>query len=89
MDTTTKNCSFKVPTRDGEPVPANTLLLTRSDVHAQLAGIVAGMRSVQARDDEIIVFDSSGTALQDVAAEAAVYRQALGQQQDARYSFNA
>ena len=41
------------------------------------------------RDDEIIVFDSSGTALQDVAAAAAVYRRAAGQRQGVRFSFNA
>jgi ornithine cyclodeaminase/alanine dehydrogenase-like protein (mu-crystallin family) len=42
-----------------------------------------------ARDDAIIVFDSSGTALQDAAAAAAVFRRALGEQQGVHFSFNA
>jgi ornithine cyclodeaminase/alanine dehydrogenase-like protein (mu-crystallin family) len=38
---------------------------------------------------EIIVFDSTGTALQDVAAAAAVYRRALEHGEGTRFSFNA
>lgn len=64
-------------------------LMARSDVHAQLGEIVAGSKRGRAREDEIIVFDSSGTALQDVAAAAAVYRRALAQQQGSRFSFDA
>jgi ornithine cyclodeaminase/alanine dehydrogenase-like protein (mu-crystallin family) len=40
-------------------------------------------------DDEIIVFDSTGTALQDVAAAAAVYRRAAQQTECPRFAFNA
>jgi ornithine cyclodeaminase/alanine dehydrogenase-like protein (mu-crystallin family) len=36
-----------------------------------------------------IVFDSTGTALQDVAAAVAVYRRALEQAVGFRFSFNA
>jgi len=35
------------------------------------------------------VFDSSGTAQQDVAAAAAVYRRALTDSEGRRFSFNA
>ena len=38
--------------------------------------IVAGVKRGRARADEIIVFDSTGTGLQDVAAAIAVYRRA-------------
>jgi alanine dehydrogenase len=48
-------------------------LLKREDVHAELADVVAGRRPGRTRDDEVTVFDSSGTALQDVAAAVAVY----------------
>jgi ornithine cyclodeaminase/alanine dehydrogenase-like protein (mu-crystallin family) len=51
-------------------------LLTREDVHAELADVVAGRRPGRTRDDEITIFDSSGTALQDVAAAVAVYEKA-------------
>jgi alanine dehydrogenase len=53
-------------------------LLTRARVHAELADVVVGRRPGRTRDDEITVFDSSGTALQDVAAAVAVYEKARG-----------
>ena len=51
-------------------------LMTRAQVHAQLADVVVGRRPGRTRDDEITVFDSSGTALEDVAAAIAVYENA-------------
>jgi ornithine cyclodeaminase/alanine dehydrogenase len=51
-------------------------LLQRSAVHAELGEIVAGTKPGREGEEEIIVFDSTGTALQDVAAAAAVYEKA-------------
>jgi len=51
-------------------------LITRERVHAELADVVAGRRPGRTRRDEITIFDSSGTALQDVAAAVAVYEKA-------------
>jgi ornithine cyclodeaminase/alanine dehydrogenase-like protein (mu-crystallin family) len=51
-------------------------LMTREQVHAELGDVVAGRRPGRTRADEITIFDSSGTALQDVAAAIAVYEQA-------------
>jgi ornithine cyclodeaminase/alanine dehydrogenase-like protein (mu-crystallin family) len=51
--------------------------MTRAHVHAELADVVAGRRPGRTRDDEITIFDSSGTALQDVAAAVAVYERAV------------
>jgi ornithine cyclodeaminase/alanine dehydrogenase-like protein (mu-crystallin family) len=51
-------------------------LLTREQVHAELAEVVTGRRPGRTREDEITIFDSSGTALQDVAAAVAVYEKA-------------
>lgn len=51
-------------------------LMTRSQVHAELADLVTGRRPGRTREDEIIVFDSTGTALQDVAAAVVVYERA-------------
>ena len=63
--------------------------MTRSDVHAELGEIVAGLKSARASEEETIVFDSSGTALQDVAAAVAVYRRAIRDSGSPRFSFNA
>jgi alanine dehydrogenase len=49
-------------------------VLTAEAVHADLADVVAGKRPETAQ--EVIVFDSTGLALQDVAAAIAVYKNA-------------
>ncbi|HKA41931.1 MAG TPA: ornithine cyclodeaminase family protein [Burkholderiales bacterium] len=64
-------------------------VMSPAGVHAELGEIVAGRKPGRTSDEEIIVFDSSGTALQDVAAAAAVYRRALAQDEGTRFSFNA
>jgi alanine dehydrogenase len=51
-------------------------VLRREQVHGELHEIVAGTRPGRRRDDETIVFDSTGTALQDVAAAVLVYETA-------------
>ncbi len=48
--------------------------LTKGDVYAELGEIVAGRRTSA---EGIVIFDSTGTALQDVAAAAVVYEKAL------------
>ncbi len=50
--------------------------LKRSDVHAELSDLAAGTRAGRSRADEITVFDSTGTALQDAAAAAVVFEKA-------------
>jgi alanine dehydrogenase len=50
--------------------------MKRSDVYAELGEIVAGKKLGRTANDEITIFDSTGMALQDVAASARVYEQA-------------
>jgi ornithine cyclodeaminase/alanine dehydrogenase-like protein (mu-crystallin family) len=45
-------------------------------VHAELGDVVAGKKPGRTSRDEIIIFDSTGTGLQDVAAAALVYEKA-------------
>jgi ornithine cyclodeaminase/alanine dehydrogenase-like protein (mu-crystallin family) len=52
-------------------------LMKASDVHAELGQIVTGQRPGRTSGDQIFIFDSTGTALQDVAAAAMVYERAL------------
>ena len=52
-------------------------VITAADVHGELGEVVAGRKPGRERADEIIVFDSTGTGLQDVAAAVAVYERAL------------
>jgi len=51
--------------------------MRREDVRAELADIVGGSKQGRLTDGEIIVFDSTGTALEDVAAAEIVYKRAL------------
>ena len=52
-------------------------LVTTADVYAELGEVIAGKKEGRTSDEEIIVFDSTGTALQDVAAAAIVYERAM------------
>lgn len=48
-------------------------LLSRERIHAEIGEIITRRKPGRTSDDEIIVFDSTGTALQDVAAASAIY----------------
>jgi ornithine cyclodeaminase/alanine dehydrogenase len=50
--------------------------LNPDKIHAELGDVVAGKRPGRIAPHEIIIFDSTGTAIQDVAAAAAVYERA-------------
>jgi alanine dehydrogenase len=52
-------------------------LMTKADVHAELGEVIAGRKPGREIQEEVIVFDSTGTALQDVVAAAIVYEKAL------------
>ncbi len=51
-------------------------LMMRSDVHGELGAVVAKRIAGREGREEIIVFDSTGCALEDVAAAVRVYRKA-------------
>ena len=51
-------------------------LLTRASVRGELGAVIAGRSPGRLNDDEIVIFDSTGTALQDVAAARLVYQRA-------------
>ena len=46
-------------------------------MHAVLADVVAGRKPGRTSADEITIFDSTGVAIEDVAAAAAVYERAI------------
>jgi ornithine cyclodeaminase/alanine dehydrogenase-like protein (mu-crystallin family) len=52
-------------------------VLATADVHATLADVVAGRRPGRTSAQEITIFDSTGVAIEDVAAAVAVYEGAL------------
>ena len=52
-------------------------VMSAADVYAELGEVIVGRKRGRERADEIIVFDSTGTGLQDVAAAVAVHGKAL------------
>jgi len=63
-------------------------VMTEDRVHAELGEVVAGKKPGRTRDDEITIFDSTGTGLQDVAAAIATYQEALDAQAGTRFTFS-
>jgi alanine dehydrogenase len=63
--------------------------MTRESVFAELADVVGGKKPGRTSPDEIIIFDSTGTAVQDVAAAAQVYARALERRAVSQVSFGA
>ena len=53
--------------------------MQRGDVHAELADVVSGRRPGRRSTSEVTLFDSTGTALEDVAAAVAVYERAMAE----------
>jgi alanine dehydrogenase len=47
--------------------------VTLADVRGEIGEVIAGQREGRRNDDEIVVFDSTGTAVQDTAPAAALY----------------
>jgi len=64
-------------------------VVTRANVHAELGEVVAGKKQGRKSEEEIIIFDSTGMALQDVAAAAVLYEKADKQGRGVRLNFAA
>ena len=62
-------------------------LMTADQVHAEIGDVIIGKRPGRTLDDEITVFDATGTALQDVATAAAVYEKALERKTGTWFNF--
>jgi ornithine cyclodeaminase/alanine dehydrogenase-like protein (mu-crystallin family) len=52
-------------------------LMNKQNVHAELGEVIAGIKPGRTSSDEIIIFDSTGMALQDVIAAATVFQKAV------------
>jgi len=53
-----------------------TGVMTREDVHGEIGDVIAGRVASRTDDSQIFIFDSTGTALQDVAAASIALRRA-------------
>jgi len=62
-------------------------LVQPSNVYAELGELAAGRKPGRTAREEITIFDSTGTALQDAAAAAVVYERAVQQERGSRFCF--
>jgi len=62
-------------------------LMGADDVWGELGAVLTGAKPGRTSDEETFVFDSTGTALQDAAAAALVYRRALSEGAGTRFGF--
>ncbi|HEX2651444.1 MAG TPA: ornithine cyclodeaminase family protein [Burkholderiales bacterium] len=62
--------------------------MRRESVYAELGEVVAGLKPGRTRNEEIILFDSTGTGLQDVAAAIAAYRKAIEENAGTSFAFS-
>jgi len=64
-------------------------LMRKEDVYAELAEIVAGGKPGRTHDVDIIVFDSTGVAIEDAVSAAAVYEKACASAVRTHFQFAA
>jgi alanine dehydrogenase len=63
-------------------------VVTGKSVFAELGEIIARIKPIEYNSEQIVIFDSTGTALQDVAASAHVYEKAVRNTLHQRFSFS-
>jgi alanine dehydrogenase len=62
-------------------------LMTAAQIRGELGAVITGAAPRRTSRDEIILFDSTGTALQDAAAALAAYERALATGRGTRFPF--
>ncbi|HEY2884946.1 MAG TPA: ornithine cyclodeaminase family protein [Rhizomicrobium sp.] len=64
-------------------------LVTTDDVHAELGDLVIGRKTGRKHSNEITLFDSTGTAIQDAASAAWIYQRAMARNIGSSIMFSA
>ena len=64
-------------------------LMRKTDVYAELSEVVAGHKPGRTSASEIIIFDSTGVAIEDAVAAVAVYEKACETGAGSRFEFSA
>ena len=62
---------------------------TAAGIHAELGEVVCGKRAGRSSVEEVTIFDSTGMALQDVAAAAVVYERAVATEKGLAVNFGS
>ncbi len=62
-------------------------LMAARQIHAEIGEIIIGKKLGRTSNEEITIYDATGTALQDVAAALAVYKKAIRQNKGTWFDF--
>ena len=62
--------------------------VSKAQVHADLAELAAGQKLGRLSPDEVVIFDSSGSGVQDVAAAWAAYQETIGTAMGTRFDLS-
>jgi ornithine cyclodeaminase/alanine dehydrogenase len=62
-------------------------VMTRGDVYGELGEVIAGTKPGRTSPEDVLIFDSTGMALQDVVTAAAVYEKACSEGFGTRIDF--
>lgn len=62
--------------------------MTRAGVHADLADLAAGRKTGRATDDELVIYDSTGSGIQDVALAWVAYEAAQAEGGGTRFALD-
>ena len=62
-------------------------LMCKEHIYAELGEIVAGQKTGRTRDDEIIIFDSTGVAIEDAVTAITVYEKARAAGRHSHFEF--
>jgi len=62
-------------------------LMRKEDAYGELAEVVVGRKAGRITEEEIIVFDSTGVAIEDAIATALVYEKACASNRDTYFAF--
>lgn len=75
-------------TQKGETYhPLTNNIITMESIHAEIGQVLLGTKPGRTSDDEIIIFDSTGMAIQDNTTAGSIYRNALAQNVGTFFSF--
>jgi len=64
-------------------------LIRKENIYAELSEVVAGQKPGRISEDEVIIFDSTGVAIEDAVAAAVVYEKARAANVGSYFAFAA
>lgn len=68
--------------------PLSRNVITKEQIHAEIGEILLGKKAGRENDEEVTIFDSTGTAIQDNTTASRIYRNAIEKGVGASFAFH-